>query len=156
MRPHRGRHTPLTANAYNLVMLRSTFDILAAVTHFVARNLMLLICLLWLVIACYVNVFTLIWGLTSGAGPIECGYPWDAFVLVDGGIDRVLWGGVLANLARALFPLLLFYLLKRVVDTPSRRRRYREENNLCISCGYDLRGTDQLCPECGAVAAKSA
>jgi len=130
-------------------MLRWTFHILTVVAYFVSRNLMLLICLLWLGIACYVNVLTLSRGLSSGAGSIECGYPWDACVLVDGCIDRVLWSGLLANISRALFPLILFCFLTWVFDTPDRRRRYRLKHSLCVTCRYDMRGSPDACPECG-------
>src|SRR5512133_1998907 len=29
------------------------------------------------------------------------------------------------------------------------RRRFRIRNGLCTSCGYDLRASSEVCPECG-------
>lgn len=39
------------------------------------------------------------------------------------------------------FPLLWF--------RRSRRHRYRLHHNLCLKCGYDMRGSTDKCPECG-------
>lgn len=48
----------------------------------------------------------------------------------------------------AVGPAALFPLLARARSGWIRRRRCRQ--GLCIGCGYDLRGTPQQCPECGA------
>ena len=49
------------------------------------------------------------------------------------------------NLLALVFLILSGYLL-----APAHRRRKREKLGLCVKCGYDLRGSEERCPECGS------
>jgi len=56
-------------------------------------------------------------------------------------------------------PSLILYQLAAVIpfafftgwacSRRSIRRLHRQEHNLCMKCGYDLRGSNERCPECG-------
>ena len=52
-------------------------------------------------------------------------------------------------LAATLLAVLPMYTLTRLLRSKRRMRR-RLANDLCPSCGYDLRGSPYRCPECGA------
>lgn len=53
-------------------------------------------------------------------------------------------------LAATLLAVLPIYALTRLLRLKRRMRR-RIANDLCPSCGYDLRASPDRCPECGAV-----
>ena len=50
-------------------------------------------------------------------------------------------------------PVLVFALPPVAAAHRLRRRSRRKHNNLCLTCGYDLRATPTRCPECGAIPA---
>jgi predicted amidophosphoribosyltransferase len=55
--------------------------------------------------------------------------------------------------ASLLFLLAATPFLARVRRAWRRRRRLRD--HLCLLCGYDLRASESLCPECGTAIAKA-
>ena len=44
---------------------------------------------------------------------------------------------------------LIEFLIKVVRYPRQRRLEYRKRNGLCYYCGYDVRDTHGVCPECG-------
>lgn len=59
--------------------------------------------------------------------------------------DRILWPNLLANFAIYAGPLFGITAIPSVIRLHRRRKK-----NLCLYCGYDLRGaTIDLCSECG-------
>ncbi len=46
-------------------------------------------------------------------------------------------------------PALAFASMLMLCYLPHRRRRKRTRLGLCLKCGYDLRGSQDRCPECG-------
>ena len=46
-------------------------------------------------------------------------------------------------------PVLIFAAASWQGSLPIRRRRKRQKFGLCLECGYDLRGSEDRCPECG-------
>ena len=55
------------------------------------------------------------------------------------GVDVPLWIPVVP------FAFLVWYNC----FSPAHRRRKRKKLGLCVKCGYDLRGSNERCPECG-------
>jgi hypothetical protein len=71
-------------------------------------------------------------GQRLGVGYYQSNSPTVGYVLVP---IWVIWG--LASIP------LLFAFLKWA------KKRWRRKGNLCVNCGYDLRGSSRRCPECG-------
>lgn len=46
-------------------------------------------------------------------------------------------------------PVVVFGLLLGLCFLPMHRRGERRKLGLCLTCGYDLRGSGERCPECG-------
>lgn len=46
-------------------------------------------------------------------------------------------------------PTLCFAIYPAYLLTPLHHRRKRRKLGLCLKCGYDLRGSEERCPECG-------
>ena len=67
-------------------------------------------------------------------------------------ISLAAWGAVWAMPYVTLTLLSLIGLLSLfgIFYLPMHRRRERKKLGLCVSCGYDLRGSKERCPECGA------
>lgn len=61
------------------------------------------------------------------------------------GGTQILWLGALIGASGSV--LNLYWLKKRGNVS---REEYRRSRGLCVNCGYDLRGSTDLCPECGA------
>ena len=57
---------------------------------------------------------------------------------------RLQWCGISLWMPAVLCAILPCYNL-----LPFHRRRKRKKLGLCVKCGYDLRGSEDRCPECG-------
>ncbi len=76
-----------------------------------------------------------------------------------GSIVLGIWSSWSLRHILSISPILILYQLAAVVPCAfftcwvcsrrSIRRLHRQEHNLCVKCGYDLRGSDERCPECG-------
>jgi hypothetical protein len=64
------------------------------------------------------------------------GYPWFSF-----SNDRLMFGGVAVGVSALL--------LMATRRDAARRLRVLAANQVCLTCGYDLRATPERCPECG-------
>jgi hypothetical protein len=71
-------------------------------------------------------------GQWLGIGYFQSNLPTVGFVLVP---IWLIWGLAVVPLGLAIFRGL--------------KKRVRQSSNLCINCGFDLRGSSGRCPECG-------
>jgi hypothetical protein len=96
-----------------------------------------------------------------GAGRNDWRIEWPGFVLYVGEVRS----GLAVGTPYKFYPTIVLYVglntlilcsallpAAWVVMRERRRRkeRIRRDANLCVTCGYDLRGSPQRCPECGA------
>ncbi len=67
------------------------------------------------------------------------------------GRERPLGGGSGWRMTLAIWPAPLVFALAMtlIIGRPLHRRRKRKKLGLCVKCGYDLRGSEDRCPECG-------
>jgi hypothetical protein len=91
-------------------------------------------------------------GLSGALRHGGCGFAWDnydrvhAFVVPSGQAmtrERVV-------VVPDWFLVLILGTLPVMRILAWRRQRRRKSKGLCLRCGYDLRGSDGICPECGS------
>ena len=96
------------------------------------------------------------------AGAKDHGFYFLGFSFLDFGVEYVPtahnWDWKLGGFLMSIpyWPLMLvFAIMPTRWMFSERRRRARLHANLCTTCGYDLRETSAVCPECGTMSSKS-
>lgn len=83
-------------------------------------------------------------------GVLMIGEPTIQYELYQSWLPRGRWTTGLAWVHLPLWiPSALFSLVLWRCYAPIRRDRKRRRLGLCLTCGYDLRGSTERCPECG-------
>jgi hypothetical protein len=80
---------------------------------------------------------------------VQWRYAWGTVRLKTGDVRYPVWRSISVHYG---IPVFLGALLPAawLLRLPQRRRRRRIQRGLCANCGYDLRATPHLCPECGS------
>ena len=65
-------------------------------------------------------------------------------------VPRIEWRNSYTLLILPFWVIMILFSIAPVyVITPVYRRRRRKNLGLCLKCGYDIRASEERCPECG-------